>query len=121
LAGVDKFGNQVPEDLQKRPWRLVFRPAVDRIDGTRNWITDSTPYSVGKIGGDFRYKLANLKGGDVVYFVEGETRSGKRYRLGEIVLDSAPFPSLFADNEFFIHHDLELNRMPGHDGAIADP
>lgn len=116
LAAVDQLGNKISEARQKRPWRLVFRPAVDTWSPDRRaHIADSSP------GTDFRAKLANLVGGDTIYYVEGETRAGERYRLGEIVLDSGVFPSSFADRQFFLQHELELNRIPGRDSAILDP
>ncbi len=94
-------------------------------------VEDPSPYkairsTLGKAFGiglsaDFRYKLSALEAGDTIYYVEGETKDGRRYRIGEIVLDSVPFPSLFADKEFFIQHDMEMNRMPGQDQAIVEP
>lgn len=138
LAAVDRTGRQVAAAAQKRPWRLVFRPAIDYRTSQRYAVTDPDPYNPSILGtvekafsdyqDDFRYKLAHLTPGDRIYYVEGETKpvkgdpkTVKRYRLGEIILDSRPFPSLFADKEFFIQHKIEVNRMPGNTQAIVEP
>jgi len=120
MAAFDHAGNKI--DQPKRPWRLVFSPALDNVAPERRAeVTNSSPRTIRDVTTDFRYKLAHLKSGDRVYYVIGETESGARYRIGEIVLDSAPIPTEFADQEFFIQHDIEMNRLDENSSSIIEP
>jgi hypothetical protein len=122
LARVDKMGRAYSLERQRRPWRLVLKPALDNIDAKRlDQIRDNTPFSTfHKEATDFRAKLSHLQAGDRVYYVLAETRVGKRFTVGEIVLDSSPFTSEFADREFFIQHEMDFDRSNG-SGSIAEP
>jgi hypothetical protein len=121
LARVDKKGNTYSAQKQKRPWRLVLKPALDNIEAQRlDQIKDSTPFSAFHHETDFREKLSHLQSGDRVFYVLAETQAGKRYAVGEIVLDSSPFPSKFADREFFLQHEIDFDRSNG-SGSIVEP
>jgi hypothetical protein len=116
----------VPEGARKRPWRLVFEPAVSEIaDQNRlSKITSSVPYSAGKVENDFRTKLSYLQEGDAVYYVVGEMADRtRRYRIGKIVLGATPEPSQFADRIYFVRHKFDLARARHQDdtGYLADP
>lgn len=120
LAAFDKNGNSVAPESQKRPWRLVFKPALDNIDiQRRSQILDKVPYTPGKLATDFRAKLAHLQPGDRVYYVIGESRDKKRYIIGEIILDSSVSPSEFADKIYFIQHRLDTTRA-FHESSFFD-
>lgn len=122
LVETKKSGEKVPSGDVKRPWRLVFKPALDNLsDEDYKKVTDSTPFKIGKYERDFRYKLAHLKPGHRVYYVIGETEHKKRFILGDIVLTSYVSPSTFADKLYFIQHRLDLARMPGAPATIVDP
>ncbi len=112
LAQWNKNGSAVKENSERRPWRLVFKPALDNIsdDARRAKIVDSTAHVLGNPKTDFRSKLGHLEPGDRLYYVIGETKSKKRYILGEIVLDSYVTPSVFADRMYFVQHQLDLGR-----------
>jgi hypothetical protein len=121
MSRVDKTGRTLAPHLQKRPWRLVLRPALDNIEGQRlDQIRDSTAYSVFHKETDFRAKLSHLQAGDRIFYVLAETRVGERYTIGEIVLDSAPFASEFADREFFLQHEIEFDRSNG-SASVTEP
>jgi hypothetical protein len=121
LARVDKTGKSYSAQRQKRPWRLVLKPALDNIEAGRlDLIRNPAPFSAFHSETDFRAKLKNLGPGDRVFYVLAETQVGKRYAIGEIVLDSSPFPSEFGDREFFIQHEMELDRSNG-SGSISEP
>ena len=120
LAEVSQNGLAVAKTEQRRPWRLVFVPALDNIDESRRaLITDKSPFKFGSSTADFRYKLANLNTGDRVYYVHGETQEGERYLLGEITLTSGVVPSTFADSLYFVQHRLEMGRVDGK--TISNP
>jgi hypothetical protein len=121
LARVDKVGRTYSDEKQKRPWRLVLKPALDNIDAPRlDKIRDPAPFSSYQPQADFRVKLSHLRAGDRVFYVLAETQAGSRYAVGEIILDSTPFPSKFSDREFFIQHEIDLDRSNGA-ANIADP
>lgn len=111
LAQVDSKGRSVEANQQKRPWRLVFKPALDNIPAKRLVaVTSSAAYKPGKIATDFRDKLASLQPNDRVYYVIAETENKKRYALGEIILSSAASPSPFADSLYFVQHQLDMRK-----------
>lgn len=111
LAQTDSKGHTIEAAAQKRPWRLVFKPALDNLPADRRAaVTNSAAYKPGKVETDFRNKLANLQPKDRVYYVIAETENKKRYGLGEIVLTSSASPSPFADRLYFIQHQLDLRK-----------
>ncbi|MBS1972312.1 MAG: hypothetical protein JSU04_18545 [Bdellovibrionales bacterium] len=111
LAQTDSKGHAVEPAAQKRPWRLVFKPALDNLPAARKAaVTSSAPYKPGKVETDFRYKLTSLKPNDRMYYVIAETEAKKRFILGEIVLTSALTPSPFADKLYFVQHQLDLRK-----------
>jgi hypothetical protein len=112
LAKYDVDGTAYDEKDQRRPWRLVFKPALSAAGDRFSKITASEPYAPGRYHADFRHKLAYLQPGDRVFQIIAETRAGTRYLMGEITLDSAPYPSDYADLEFFTLHRLEMGRRP---------
>ncbi len=122
MAQFDKRGAVVDAAAQKRPWRLVFKPLLENVDQTRlSQVTDSSQYVPGKLNTDFRTKLAHLRSGDRIYSVIGENEDGSRFALGELVLDSTPIPSEFADRDYFIQHALDTGRTPANAHTIASP
>lgn len=111
LAQVDSKGQSVEASAQKRPWRLVFKPALDNLSTARKAdVTSAKAYDPGKVETDFRMKLASLKPNDRLYFVIAETEAGKRFVLGEIILTSSLTPSPFADKLYFVQHQLDLRK-----------
>lgn len=111
LAQVDSKGQAVDPAAQKRPWRLVFKPALDNVSAARKAAaTSATPYSPGKVETDFRYKVTSLQPNDRLFYVIAETEAKKRFLLGEIVLTSALAPSPFADKLYFVQHQLDLRK-----------
>lgn len=121
LAQVDSKGHAVEASAQKRPWRLVFKPALDNVDKARRaQAMSAKAYEPSKVETDFRYKVAGLKPKDRLYYVIAETESGKRYALGEIVLTSALTPSPFADKLYFVQHQLDLRRT-GFAASVVNP
>lgn len=125
LASTDKKGNLVDRFERKQPWRIVFRPALDNVEKERKAkIVDSSEYShfFGGVSADFRTKLSYLKQGDRLYYVIAETALKQRYLLGEVIMDSTPFPSYFEDQALFMKHALELNRRNDRShGKIVHP
>lgn len=121
LAQIDSKGNSIAANAQKRPWRLVFKPALDNVLAARKaQVVSSDAYVPGKVETDFRYKLGHLKANDRLYYVIAETEDKKRYALGEVVLTSAVSPSPFADNLYFVQHQLDL-RKTTFASSIATP
>lgn len=111
LAQMDSKGNAVDANSQKRPWRLVFKPALNNLDEARHAVvTSAVPYRPGRVDTDFRYKLSALQPNDRVYYVIAETEDKKRFGLGEIVLTSAVSPSPFADRLYFVQHQLDMRK-----------
>ena len=121
LAAFEGSGQAVAN--LKRPWRLVFEPALDNISeaGRLNTIQSNAAYIPGHPETDFRYKLAHLQRGDRVFYVVGQSEQGTRYRLGEIRMDSSPFPSIFEDREFFVFHKMEMGRTLANKNTIVSP
>lgn len=118
LAKLNSKGESFSDKEFKRPWRLVFSPALDNIEIERvAKITDSKSYVVGNYKTDFRHKLGYLKTGDRIYYVNAQNENGKTFRLGEITLTSAALPSVFSDDLYFIQHKLDLDRKTS---AIID-
>jgi hypothetical protein len=112
LAAIDKAGNPIQNPF--RPWRLLFEPTPDVKK-----LVSSTPYKAGDPETDFRMKLMALGPKTAVYYMIGETEKGSQYRIGKIVLDSTPFPSEYADREFFVQHQLDDRQM--YASSIKDP
>lgn len=121
LAQVDSKGQTVETSSAKRPWRLVFKPALDNVAAERrSQAVSAKAYKPGKVETDFRYKVSSLKPNDRLYYVIAENEDGKRFALGEIVLTSALTPSPFADRLYFVQHQLDL-RKTGFAGSVVNP
>ncbi|WP_413288413.1 hypothetical protein [Bdellovibrio sp. HCB337] len=111
LAQMDSKGRSIDPQSQKRPWRLVFKPALDNVENNRRAMAmSSAPYVPGKVETDFRYKLSSLKTNDRMYYVIAETEAKKRYVIGEIVLTSTLSPSPLADKLYFVQHQLDMRK-----------
>lgn len=111
LAAYNKNGVGISFENQKRPWRLVFKPAIRDIEESRRSnITNPQAYDVRRPETDFRYKLTYLQPEDILYYVIAETESKARYKIGEIRLASSASPSIFADKLYFIQHQLDLRK-----------
>lgn len=122
LAEQDVKGEAIKKEDQRRPWRLVFKPALDNLPKKRyKEVTSTTPYIPNVIKTDFRHKLSSLQPKDRLYYVIGETKEKKRYILGEVVLESFASPSLFADRLFFVQHRLDEGRLPANAYTISAP
>ena len=114
LARINRDGTPATANIinNKRPWRLVFRPILNKGQNKRiNKALNSAPYKLGKHKNDFRYKLSYLKPGDDIYQVISENENGKRFIIGKITLTSSPIPSDFGDEVYFIKHKLERARV----------
>jgi hypothetical protein len=150
-AQTDVAGNQMRVENIKRPWRIVFRPALRSWDSKSSTeytryagniapykdqrplseslsqqfkkLTSSVPIEKStRESSDFRGKLAQMPEGTIAYDVIAESRSGKRFIIGYIAIDSTPYPSEWSDKHYFVKHGIESMRYdPAFSYSVVEP
>ena len=164
-ASVDVAGNKIDAHQVKRPWRIVFKPALRSVEPIPESQQEQqyrvykleapskgsiTPYEKQiplandgdekkrkeydqlisssllekdkRVERDFRAKLSHLPPGTVTYDVLAETKEGKRFLIGYVLIDDVPYPSDWSDKQLFIKHDIETQRFdPEYANTVVEP